>query len=353
MSAVSNPTAVETNAMRADELLIETIEGLLGDHCTPERIGAAEGGADAALWSLLEDSGLTLVGVSETRGGSGGSLHDSAAIVKAAGRHAAPVPLADTLVAASLAAAGGLDVPVGPLALAVDRPGLDVIRVPWGGGASNIVVVNDGGVALVPTASLPTVGAGCNYPGEPWVDLAASTVRSVETAVADGTPAGAFATAALYRALLASGALSRAVDLSVQYCNEREQFGKPIGKFQILQHYLAEMAGEAVAAEAAVDNAVDVIANGADEAECILVCAAAKAYAGRAVATINRLAHQIHGAIGYTDEHRLQYTTRRLWAWRDEFGSEAEWAAVVGRGIAAGGGAAMWPRITQWPPVRA
>lgn len=353
MSAVSNPIADGSNAMRADELLIETIEGLLANHCTPERIGAAEGGADAALWTLLEDSGLTLVGVPEARGGSGGSLHDSAAIVKAAGRHAAPVPLADTLVAASLAAAGGLDVPAGPLALAIDRPGLDVIRVPWGGGASNVVVVNGGGIAIVAAESLPSVGAGCNYPGEPWVDVAASTVRSVATVAGPGTPPGAFAAAALSRALLASGALSRAVDLSVQYCNEREQFGKPIGKFQILQHYLAEMAGEAVAAEAAADNAIDVIASGADEAECILVCAAAKAYAGRAVATINRLAHQIHGAIGYTDEHRLQYTTRRLWAWRDEFGSEAEWAAVVGRGIATGGGAAMWPRITQWPPVRA
>ena len=77
--------------------------------------------------------------------------------------------------------------------------------------------------------------------------------------------------------------------------------------------------------------------------------AAAKAYAGRAVTTVNRLAHQIHGAIGFTDEHRLQYSTRRLWAWRDEFGSESEWATMLGRAMALGGGAALWPAVTRWP----
>ncbi|MEZ5262700.1 MAG: acyl-CoA dehydrogenase family protein [Acidimicrobiales bacterium] len=149
-----------------------------------------------------------------------------------------------------------------------------------------------------------------------------------------------------------AGALGQAVELSVQYCNEREQFGRAIGKFQVLQQYLAHMAGEAAAAEAAADNAVDVVAGGASDAEAVAVIAAAKTVTGRAVGIINRLAHQIHGAIGYTDEHRLQYSTRRLWAWRDEHGAEAEWAATLGRALAAAGGAALWPNtITAWPPA--
>ena len=151
--------------------------------------------------------------------------------------------------------------------------------------------------------------------------------------------------------MLMAGALERVVDLSVQYANEREQFGKQIGKFQTIQHYLAEMAGEAAAAGGALDTALDVATSSADTEQHILVIAAAKAYAGRAVNTVNRLAHQIHGAIGFTDEHRLQYSTRRLWAWRDEFGSESEWATVLGRAIASGGGDALWPVLTRWPGV--
>ena len=96
---------------------------------------------------------------------------------------------------------------------------------------------------------------------------------------------------------------------------------------------------------------MSVVASGADADEAIRAIAAAKTVTGRAVGTINRLAHQIHGAIGYTDEHRLQYSTRRLWAWRDEYGSDAEWAAVLGRSVVAAGGPALWPALTTWPPV--
>ena len=339
--------------MRADDLVVETINALLGQHCTPERIAAAEGSMDEALWSLLEESGLAAVGASEEAGGSGGSLHDYAAIVVAVGEHAAPVPLGDTLLASHLCAAAELALPAGPMALAISRPGRDVIRVPWGGAATNILVITDAGTDVCPADALDVVARGDNYPGEPWIDvtLTSASAASSSTVRARCTPRIALFSAALMRALLMAGASQRAVDLSVQYATEREQFGKPIGKFQALQHYLAEMAGEAAAARAACDTAIDIIAGGATLDDCERTAAAAKAYAGRAVATVTRLSHQIHGAIGYTDEHRLQYSTRRLWAWRDEFGSESEWAALLGRAVAAEGGAALWPTVTRWPGV--
>ncbi len=339
-----------TSTMRADDLVVETINAVLASRCTPARIAAAEGSMDAALWSLLEESGLNAVGVSEEAGGSGGSLHDYAAIVVALGEHAAPVPLGDTLLANHLCSDAGFQLPSGPTGLAVARPGREVIRVPWGGAATNIVVITGAGIGLCSAGVLDVVGRGNNYPGEPWLDVTlASAVAASSTVSARCTPRTALFSAALMRALLMAGALQRTVDLSVQYATEREQFGKPIGKFQALQHYLAEMAGEAAAARAACDTAVDIIASGGTLDDCERTAAAAKAYAGRAVATVTRLSHQIHGAIGYTDEHRLQYSTRRLWAWRDEFGSESEWAALLGRALAAEGGALLWPTVTRWP----
>ena len=266
----------------------------------------------------------------------------------ALGEHAAPVPLGDTMLAGRIATNAGLTLPNGPLALAIARPGRATVRVPWGGVAGHVVTVAESGVGIVAASDVATVGRGVNYPGEPWIDVDASwVIASANTA--DSGAERHLLEAALLRALLIAGALQRTVDLSAQFAMEREQFGKPIGKFQALQHYLAEMAGEAAAARAAADTAIDMAASGAGSHDCERTAAAAKTYAGRAVATVTRLAHQIHGAIGYTDEHRLQYSTRRLWAWRDEFGSESEWASWLGRSLAADGGDALWSTITRWP----
>lgn len=329
-----------------DPLLIETIESMLGDLCEPEKVGAAEGGLDAAVWKALTESGMASVGLSEAAGGSGGSLQDAAAIAKAAGRFAAPVPLTElSLIGGWVCEQAGLALPDGPCAVVLGDGG----RTYWAPVATSFVVVTDAGVAVVGPDAVTLGASGVNYAGEPWADV---TVGAGVSFVAGPAVEQVRARGAMARALLMAGALGQAVELSVQYCNEREQFGRAIGKFQVLQQYLAQMAGEAAAAEAAADNAVDVVGGGADAAEVLQVVAAAKTVTGRAVGIINRLAHQIHGAIGYTDEHRLQYSTRRLWAWRDEYGTEAEWAASLGRSLAAAGGAALWPgTITAWPPA--
>ncbi len=327
-----------------DPLLIETIESMFGDLCEPEKVGAAEGGLDAVLWNALTESGMSTVGLAESIGGSGGTLHDAAAIAKAAGRHCAPVPLTElSIVGGWVCEQAGLQLPEGPMAVVIGEGA----RTYWAPVATAFVVVTDAGVAVVSSADVILGESGRNYAGEPW----AKVTVSAASLVAGPSVAAVHGRGALARSLLMAGALSHAADLSVQYCNEREQFGKPIGKFQVLQQYLSQMAGEAAAAQAAADNAVDVLAAGADQDEAMRVVAAAKTVTGRAVGIINKLAHQIHGAIGYTDEHRLQYTTRRLWSWRDEHGAEAEWAAALGASLAAAGGRALWPAITKWPPA--
>ena len=57
------------------------------------------------------------------------------------------------------------------------------------------------------------------------------------------------------------------------------------------------------------------------------------------------IAHQVHGAIGYTGEHILQRFTRRMWGWRDDFGSEAEWAVELGNFVAREGADELWPKL--------
>jgi len=125
--------------------------------------------------------------------------------------------------------------------------------------------------------------------------------------------------------------------MSMRYASEREQFGRPLTKFQAIQHYLAEIAGETAASGAAVDAAA--------QAGTRFAFAAAKARASQAAGTVARLAHQVHGAIGYTVEHDLHHWTTRLWAWRDECGNEAHWWQALGREAARGGGTALWPTM--------
>ena len=140
------------------------------------------------------------------------------------------------------------------------------------------------------------------------------------------------------------GALETILDQSVQWALDRSQFGRPIAKFQAVQHNLATLAGEVAAAGAAADLAAEACA-GADLGEAEV--AIAKVRAGEAAGAGAAIAHQVHGAMGFTYEHTLHHATRRLWSWREEFGNETVWATRLGRMVAARGADRLWPFITQ------
>jgi acyl-CoA dehydrogenase len=143
------------------------------------------------------------------------------------------------------------------------------------------------------------------------------------------------------RSLAIAGALETLLAMCVDYAQTRVQFGRPIGKFQAIQQNLAILAGQAVAAGAAADIAAEAFTRGLPLAEI----AAAKIRAGEAATIAAGIAHQIHGAIGFTQEHSLHFFTKRLWSWRDEFGNEAEWGLALGRLAASAGADRLWPDI--------
>ena len=73
----------------------------------------------------------------------------------------------------------------------------------------------------------------------------------------------------------------------------------------------------------------------------------AKIRVGEAASKSARIAHQVHGAIGITEEYELQQSTRRLWSWRDEFGNETYWAINLGQEVIRMGADRLWPFITM------
>ena len=163
-------------------------------------------------------------------------------------------------------------------------------------------------------------------------------------------PARLFAFGAMARAAQIAGALEMALEQSVQYANDRSQFGTPIGKFQAVQQELARMAGEVAAAGAAVENASRAAdrpsSRGSSRAGFEMAVAKIRASeAASIVAGVAGIAHQTHGAMGFTYEHALHFATRRLWSWRAEFGSEIYWSEHLGRSLASHGGPALWPYL--------
>jgi acyl-CoA dehydrogenase len=221
-------------------------------------------------------------------------------------------------------------------------------RVPWGRAAGHVVVLVevDGQplVALVkPDATRATTDR--NLALEPR-----DTLIFDDAPVLAAAPAGAHVPAhavrlygAMVRAAQMAGALEGMLQQSVRYVTERRQFGRPIGAFQAIQHALAVLAGHAAAAGIAAEHAF----RAADRGEPELEIAAAKIRTGEAAGFAAGIAHQVHGAIGFTYEHSLHFATRRLWSWRAEFGSESRWAAALGHDVAARGGNGLWPYLTS------
>lgn len=346
-------------------MLEDTAERLLREHCTRAVHAEAEAGIwPAALWQALEESGLTLALTPEEAGGAGLPLLDVLGLLRIAARHAAPVPLAETLCGNWLAAACGLAVEPGAVSIApvMRSETLRIApieggwrltgratRVPWARHVARLAVLaldEDGAphVALVPRAALATLSRQQNIALEPRDTITIDASLPAHAAAPfPGAVHAARALGAAMRTAQIAGGLERALELCVSYSQQRVQFGRTISKFQAIQHNLATLAAEAAAASAAVGLAAEGIAGGPD----LLLVAAAKGRASEAASIGAAIAHQSHGAIGFTWEYPLNLATRRLWSWRDEFGNEAEWYPIVADPVLTGDAAAIWPAMTR------
>ena len=326
-------------------LVEESADTLFAAESDRARDTLAQGAWPQRLWQMFHVTGFAEAALPDEAGGAG--LAAGLAVLRAAGRHAAPIPVAETVVGTLLCHMAEVEAPPGPLTVYAPPTGplaaqpevrgdgdtATLPRVPWARFASVLAVGAPGqGMAFFDTVD---VVEGANLAGEPRDDV---TLAGPPAALHPLPPTvDGFALMALARAAQLRGAMEKVLAMSLRYAQEREQFGRPLARFQAIQHHLAEIAGEVAASGAAVDASA--------EARTHFAFAAAKARASQAAGTVARLAHQVHGAIGYTAEHDLHHWTTRLWAWRDEFGNEAHWWQVLGAQAARGGGAALWPAL--------
>jgi alkylation response protein AidB-like acyl-CoA dehydrogenase len=242
-----------------------------------------------------------------------------------------PLPIGQAIVARALVAPG-VALPSGLLTLASAlRRGADGAitcpLVPFGSIADHVLAADGDGLLLLPCAQARRLATGIYH--SQLATLSWRDDRSAERLAGDAAALAPTA-AALHAALLA-GAMTRVFEMTLQYCNDRVQFGKSLGKFQAVQHQLSVMAELVAAAAMAAEAAFQ------DDARTprLLPAAMAKARASEAVVDVANTAHALHGAIGVTEEYDLQLLTRRLHEWRMAHGSEDHWNRIVGEQLLA------------------
>ena len=337
-------------------LLSDSITKLLDDLATKETIRKAEDGEwPAALWEALVENGMTRILVPEAQEGAGATWQDAHVVLKAAGAASAPVPLAEGILAGFILGRAGIAMPEGVVTVMEGDFTLENGRlsgvaraVPWGRNATHAVTLVESGWG-VETVLAPLQYARIekdrSVAREPRDTLSFDHLV-VDTGWAGLPGNGLKLYGALTRSVQMAGALDYLTRASVQYANERTQFGKPIGKFQAIQQQLAVLSTQAAAVGIAAAHGcacADAVTSG-DAAAFEIAVAKVRADDASSIAT--SIAHQVHGAIGFTYEHGLHFATRRLWSWRAEFGSGAEWADWLGRETLARGADELWPYVT-------
>ena len=280
--------------MKADSLLLDTVERLFSEQLTPEYLAEAERSGGAEFLSLAQEIGLDAVLVAQEEGGYGGSWSDAFVVAEACGRYAAPGSLPEIMVSRGI-------------------PGSD--------GTEHVSVEH---------VSVEHVSVGRLAAAQPSLPLAAG---------------------ALLRSAQMAGAAQALLERSVRYCGEREQFGRRLERFQAVQQQLAELAGYVACMQAASQRAfAEVQRHGmpaGEEDAAWLAVAIAKCRCSELAHPVTLIAHGVHGAIGFTEEFGLQRFSRPLWRWRADYGRCSDWAQAIGRLAIARGPEATWDALAR------
>ncbi len=337
----------------SENIVAETAEKIFSDLADAQTINRDQKGDwKAPLWRALTEAGLPLSWVPEDCDGSGASLAEGFSVLSAAGRFAIAVPLAETMLAGWLLSQSKIASPLGMMTIAPASPKDRIAQnadgtlsgrargVPFAKDAKHIAVLAHGAgdlsIALVEVSKC-RIEAGLNLASDGSDTV---TFNNVPPVAIKPAPKGFDQTSlmlmgAVVRSLQIAGALESMLDVSVRYSNERVAFEKKISN-------------ETAAAMTAASSAADTIANatGFDDA-VFLEATSAKIRCAEAAEKGAAIAHQVHGAIGYTLEHILHRYSMRALAWRDDFGPESYWAVELGKRVAARGADELWPLVAS------
>lgn len=315
----------------------------------------------AALWAAVEQAGWHEVAVAEAGTGDE-ELVDLAAIVQGLGRHGVSVPLLErhlgTWLTRGRCTGGGCVV-------LLPRPGIDDVevtrtggsirvsgavgRAPWLPTCDSLLLVLDAETGTDAQALRIEIGtaavevrSGSNLAGEPRHSVVLRNSPAIAMDVDVERIELLRCRAAALNAAMMLGALERVLELTCDHATSRAQFGKPLAAFQMVSASIALISAGLAGARAAVDGAIEANVSRHDP---VVTTAAAKIWLGRAATDTARMAHQVHGAMGLTQEYELGRFTPRLLAWRDEWGTARYWATALAKRFSGMPSGSSWQQL--------
>ncbi|MCA1726288.1 MAG: acyl-CoA dehydrogenase family protein [Actinobacteria bacterium] len=298
-------------AFSEEQRLFEgVLRDLLVEECPPEAVreAAAGPGVDRGRWNRLGSIGLLGITVDDRHpGGHGGTEVDAVLGLEAAGYVCLPEPVGEAYVVAALLKGTDLEQEWLPKiaaghAVATIGPRSAVAH----GDDAALLLLDDGEFTEVSTDALVEPRAGLD-PTRGLVEVISGRGAALPKPWSEALDRAAFASAAHL-----IGVSRRVIEMAAGYSRDRHQFGKPIGSFQAIKHLLAD-------AHLSVEFAAPVVYRAAwslatDDANASRACSMAKAMASDAAVAACRAALQVHGAIGYTEEHDLHLWLKRGFA---------------------------------------
>ena len=278
-------------------------------------------GFDPATWRQICEFGWPALHLPESEGGSGLGMAEFCALIEALGAGLLPEPLIGAAMAARVLTGAhraallsgatlilpawqerphSLD-PAGETTLENGRISGTKRFVPMASGADAFVVSAREGLALV-QAGAP----GLRLATEPTQDGGHFGTLHLDHAPAEPIPgrmAEAIEEGSLAVAAYLLGVMERAFALTLDYLKTRQQFGRPIGSFQVLQHRAADLQIQVALSRASIESAAATWDAGGPLPLRRAAVSRAKARAAEAAMLVTRQAIQLHGGIGYTDEY--------------------------------------------------
>lgn len=330
------------------EFFRETMERILRDVMANTTMGVSTPRVlPMLLFSALADNGILAMLATEDAGGIGASLSETMTILRAAGDAAAPGPLLETILANALLGKAGRPLANGPVTLALLPEGLAqdeaplVLQLPWAGLVETILLVapaENGAIVVETSSSKWQIAVGEDAAGEPNDIISEPTDLMANHFTIDLSFDEILRRTSILRAGQMLGAMEWSYRRSVEYAMERQQFGREIGKFQVVQQMLADLADHVLAAT--------VLLEAAAESNSLMMAGAARSRLADATDCAITVSHQVHGAMGFSVEYALNHRTRRMMAWRDTYGSVPYWRRAVGNVLAISDRETLWHTLT-------
>lgn len=343
-------------------ILKESFEKILENFCDKDLLEESESkGVPKQLLDTLEEFGIYKIGIDEADGGSGFEKKHGMELAVIAGKYALPIPITAILFRNWVAYQEKLDsksqLSCGPFdqRIKINMAGEYLAN----GKIENIYGYTKGNDLLVIGTNeygeekLVLLDAGHvdfkikhNLANEPvysfeLVNHSPKLVKPIDPSVVNRY----FSFQLLLNLAVATGALKKIVDLTIEHGNSRIQFGKPIGSFQMNKNNLSIMAEAVKQAEIMTRACIESLKDEMDD-QYYFELMVAKLKVCEAISTATAIAHQIHAAMGFTQEHILHYYTRKLWSLREEYQSESYWSQEISRFIVAEE-KGLWEIVTQ------